>query len=56
MACKLCLGSSLVRESTCGGVTIPFLPRRLREIDKEDYYHKTVPCTKLDCPHKVKRL
>ncbi len=50
MGCKKCLGSGFVRRNTISGETIPFLPKRLRDIDREDNYHKTIEC--LACKNK----
>ena len=42
--CDLCLGSKLVRKNTISGTMIPFLPKRLRDIDRDDNWHKTISC------------
>jgi len=42
--CSLCMDSRLVRVNIHSGVSIPWLPERLRDVDPKDEYHRTKPC------------
>lgn len=44
MKCNTCLGVGLVRINDQSKVVTPWLPKRLREIDKNEQYLKTAPC------------
>ncbi len=39
-----CMGSGWLRENIISKICIPYLPKRLRELDRDDHYHRTIRC------------
>lgn len=45
-SCPVCLGTRWVRKNPYSGVMLPWLPKHMRDVDREGHILKDEPCPK----------